>query len=237
MFKKTMKFEDLEGNEVEKTFYFNFNKKELAEMIEFGDLEGKMKTLSMPVEESGLTQQENTRMAYDIFQNWILDAYGQKSDDNLSFVKNEEIREYWKNHVAFVEMIWEFIEKPNLATEFIEACMPAKMVAAAKEELSTKHEGLQSSNLLDMVQEAERRQKDPTTRIEPGPEAAAEALGENKEVAQAAVAVKELQDQEKPKSELTPGDIQNMTDEEFAKLDVKGLSQPALISAFQRKSG
>jgi hypothetical protein len=236
MFKKTMTFEDLDGNEVTDTFYFNFNKKELAEMIEFGNLEEKMEKLSMPVEKSGLTQQENTKMAYDIFQDWILDSYGQKSADNLSFDKNETIRNYWRGHVAFVELIWEMIENPKLATEFIEACMPPKMVAAAKEEMKTKHEGLESTSLLDMVAEAERRQKDPATRIEPGPEAAREALGSNPEVEKAAVAVKEAQEAPKPKSEMTAEDVRALSDEDFANLDVKGLSQAALVAAFQRKS-
>lgn len=224
MFKKTMKFEDLDGNEVADTFYFNFNKKELAEMIEFGNLEEKMEKLSMPVEKSGLSQQENTRMAYDIFQDWILDAYGQKSADNLSFEKSPELRRYWQGHVAFVELIWEMIEKPQLATEFIENCMPPKMVAAAKEELKQKHKGLEATSLLDMVQEAERRQQDPETRIEPGPEAAREALGEP-------------QEKETPKGELTPEDIRAMDDVAFSKLDVQGLSREAMVAAFQRKSG
>lgn len=237
MFKKSMKFEDLDGNEVEKTFYFNFNKKELAELIEFGNLEEKIEKLSQPVEKSGLTQQENTKMAYDIFQDWILDAYGEKSEDNLSFDKSPERRRYWQHHVAFVELVWEMIETPQLALDFIEACMPPKMVAAAKEEMKAKHSGLESTNLLDMVQEAERRQKDPATRIEPGPEAAREALGSSPEMEKAAVAVKESQEQEKPKGELTPDDIRAMSDEDFTNLDVKGLAQPALVAAFQRKSG
>lgn len=169
MFKKTMTFDDLEGNEVTQTFYFNYNKKEVAELLEFKQLEEKLNVLTKPIEETGLTQQENNQQAYDIFQDLILDAYGEKGADNVTFVKNPQLREYFRNHVAFVELIFEFLAKPALAAEFIENCLPAKLVARAKEEMQAEAKGqLSSSTITEMVQEAAERQKDPATRIEPG---------------------------------------------------------------------
>lgn len=176
MFKKTMTFDDLEGNEVSQTFYFNYNKKEIAELLEFKQLEEKLRVLTLPIEESGLTEVENSQQAYDIFQDLILDAYGEKGADNVTFVKNEQLREYWKSHVAFVELIFEFLEKPQLAAEFIEKCLPAKLVARAKEEMEAQEKNrLSSSTITELVTEADQRQQDPATRIEPGLEAAQEA--------------------------------------------------------------
>lgn len=154
MFKKTMKFDDLDGNEVTQTFYFNYNKKEVAELIEFGHLldyplpegqtrlplEQQLTLLQTPIEESGLTQQENSQQAYSIFQDLILDAYGEKGPDNVTFVKNKQLRDYFKSHVAYVEIIFEFLEKPSLAAQFIENCLPAKFVEQAKKELESKKE-------------------------------------------------------------------------------------------------
>lgn len=225
MFKKTMTFDDLNENEVTQTFYFNYNKKEVAELLEFKQLEEKLKLLTTPVEESGLTQQENNQQAYDIFQDLILDAYGEKGDDNVTFIKNERTREYFKNHVAFVELIFEFLEKPNLAAQFIEQCLPAKLVARAKEEMQAQSQGkLSSSTLTEMVEEANRRQQDPATRIEPGLENAPEHIQER---------AKELELAPNPDTSIV---TDGLTDEEILAKKPQELTQPQLIRAFQLKN-
>lgn len=252
MFKKTMKFDDLDGNEVSQTFYFNYNKKEVAELLEFGaiqefakagethlPLEEKLARLSTPVEESGLSQTENNRQAYGIFQDLILDAYGVKGEDNVSFEKNDKNRNYFRSHVAFPEMIFEFLENPKLAAEFVESCLPPRMVEKAKAEMQKENSNkLTSANLSEMVDEAARRQKDPATRIEPGPEAAAAVLGENAEVAQAARSIAENSGGVKAKAQedMTEEDILGMDDLAFRKLDPRKFSQEQLMWAFKRKT-
>lgn len=237
MFKKTMKFDNLDGEEVTQTFYFNYNKKEIAELLEFERLEEKLKLLTTPVEESGLTQQENNQQAYDIFQDLILNAYGEKGADNVTFVKNERTKEYWKSHVAFVEMIFEFLENTALAAEFIEKCLPSKMVQKAKEEMAAEQgRKLSDETLSEMVEEAARRQEDPATRIEPGPEAAAAVLGENPGVAELAKDIADGGVPEIKTENLTPEDVLSMDPVAFSKLDERQLSKDALLAAFRRKS-
>jgi hypothetical protein len=272
MFKKTMKFDNLEGEEVQQTFYFNYNKKEIAELLEFGrilrfpgragvtylPLEEQMAKLSTPMEESGLSNRQNNEQAYEIFQNLLLDAYGVKGDDNVSFDKAPELRHYWSTHVAFPELIFEFLENPAEAAEFIEKCLPPRMVSKAKEEMQRENQGkLTSTGLKDMVEEAARRQQDPATRIEPGPEAAAEALGANAEVAQLAEHVKKEDitathvGQEPPEpvappvelvkgkafyDALTNEEILAMPEPDFKKLDPRMLNQSQLQAAFRRRA-
>lgn len=255
MFKKTMKFDDLEGKEVEGTFYFHYDKKEVAELMEFGyiskfrpddissrlPLEEQLKVLSTPVSESGLSQKENTQQAYDIFQDLILDAFGEKGSDNQTFVKNERTREYFASHVAFPELIFEMIDNPRLAGSFIENCLPPKYREEAKKELESQ--GYSGATLHDMVEEAERRQKDPATRIEPGIEAAREALGHQPEIEQAAGAIKDSPDiasyeppaKNRLASSLTAEDIEEMDANAFQRLDMKDLNKDALFAAFKRK--
>jgi hypothetical protein len=236
MFKKTMKFDNLEGEEVTQTFYFNYNKKEIAELLEFGRLEEKLALLSQPVEESGLTQQENNQQAYDIFQDLILDAYGEKGQDNVTFIKNEQTKAYWKSHVAFVEMIFEFLENPQLAAEFIEKCLPAKMVQKAKEEMAADQgRKVTPETLSEMVLEAQRRQEDPATRIEPGLDAAVEALQPGPEMVKAAQAIADDTTPEKKIEDLTEADILAMDEISFKKLDPKKLSNEQMQVAFRRK--
>ncbi len=250
MFKKSMTFDDLEGNEVTQVFYFNYNKMEIAELLEFGciqkyadpnrtytPLEKQLEILTLSPEETGLTEAENTRRAYEIFQDLILDAYGVKEADNVTFTKNAALREGWANHVAFVELIFEFIANPQLAATFIESCLPSKMVAAAKDQMQKDAQAgggarLSSETITEMVEEAARRQKDPATRIEPGLEAAKEALGieEDSPVLKLAESIAD------DEPELTPARIMSMSDEEFAKLDIKKLDKTLLMVAFQRKT-
>lgn len=242
MFKKTMTFDDLDGNAVTQTFYFNYNKKEIAELIEFGaiqkfadpnkeylPLEVALAKLSTPVEESGLSEVENNRQAYAIFENLILDAYGVKGADNVSFDKTPELRNYWSNHLAYVEMIFEFIGNADLASQFIEGCLPGKLVDAAKKEMLEENNGkVSGATLTEMVQEANRRQQDPATRIEPGLENAPEHIQAHAKVLEEPTKGKDLKD-------LTPEDIMAMDDIAFAKLDPKKLSPEQMLVAFQRK--
>lgn len=222
MFKKTMTFDDLEGNPTTQTFYFNYTKMEVAEMLELDQLEEKIQRLTVPIEESGLSQVDNARQAYETFQDLILKAYGEKGDDNVTFVKNERTREYFQSHSAFPELIFEFIENPELAGEFMEKCLPARLVAEAKKanpELDVKA----------LSAEAARRQQDPATRVEPG------LAGLPDEVR--TLSNDELAGAEKAKrtEDLTPDDVMEMSDVEFGKLETRRLSRAALIAAFQRK--
>ena len=219
MFKKTMKFDDLNGNETEATFYFNFTKKEAAELLEFGyltqfppaeaarrrPLEEQLERLKTPVSESGLSQAENNIQAYEIFQDLILDAYGEKGQDNVTFVKNERTREYLKSHVAFVEMIFEFLANPALGGEFVEQCLPPKLVVAAKAEMARLEND--NAQIASMVQEA-----DSEMPVESG-----EAPRKSSE-------------------DLTADDIREMDDVAFQKLSASKLSREAMLAAFERKN-
>lgn len=242
-----MKFDDLNENEVEQTFYFNFNKKEIAELLEFGrilrfsprpgvtylPLEEQLEKLSTTTEVSGLTNRQNNEQAYAIFENLLLDAYGVKGEDNVSFNKTDELRHYWSTHVAFPEMIFEFLQNPTLGGQFIENCLPKKMVAKAKAEMEAESKGqITGETLTEMVAEADRRQQDPATRIEPGLENAPEHIQEH------ARTLASGQDEAPYKSPetLTAQDIIEMDEVAFKKLDPQGLSRDAMMAAFRRKS-
>ena len=244
MFTKTMKFDDLDGNEVEQKFYFNYTKKEIAELLEFGrilrfpaipgreymPLDEMMKKLTTPVEESGLTQRQNNEQAYEIFESLLLDAYGVKGADNVSFDKTPELRHYWSTHVAFPELVFEFLGDTQLAAQFIEKCLPPRLVARAKEEMQAENEGkLSSSTISEMVEEADRRQKDPATRIEPGLKAAQEAG-----VAPVIQSDSDLVDGNA--SDVAGKLTEGKTDEELLVMSPQEMSKAQLMRAFQLKN-
>lgn len=236
MFTKTIEFEDLNGDTRRQTFHFNYSKKEIAELLEFGmvrdfaryrgkereriqPLEDQMARLTKPISESGLTQVENSQQAYDIFQELILGAYGVKSSDNTSFEKSPANWSYFENHVAFVEMIFEFLIDTSLINDFIEGCLPAKLVAEAKKDAGV-------TNISEMSAEAARRQEDPETRIEPGDYSHLDPSPEVVRLAEQTAASKQ---------ELTEEEILTMPQHEFEKLDPRKIPPHLLPVAFRRK--
>lgn len=218
MFTKLVQFEDLEGNTVQDTFYFNFNKLEVIEMMELDRLEEKMQRLSKTAEEKGVDDPENSREAYETFKDLILKAYGHKAPNGRDFHKKDpDTGRPYRNDLeaspALSEIIIEFMQNPDLGAQFVEKCLPPKMVAEVKAQQKTPEE------ITELVTEADRRQQDPETRIEPG------TLPAGVEPPQ-----------EKRQEDLTADDIRGMDDEAFAKLDPKRLNQDAMYAAFTRKS-
>lgn len=123
MIKKTIKYEDLEGNEVAEDFYFHLNKLEMVELdAKHGGLENITKNLS---------ETEDGLKVYNIFKDLLLSSYGKRSDDGRRFFKADPVtgaayRYDLEGSDALGEMILEMIEDPNKALELIKGLVPAK---------------------------------------------------------------------------------------------------------------
>jgi hypothetical protein len=165
MFTKTMEFDDLDGKTVQQTFYFNFTRLEITKMLAFDDLEGKIARLTTPAALKSLSEPENAKEAYGIFEELILNAYGRKTADNRGFEKNPALKQEWANHMAFPELIFEMLENTELAAEFMEKCLPKRMVDAAKAEMARNPS---AADIGQMVATAAERQADPATAMQPG---------------------------------------------------------------------
>lgn len=117
MLKRTIKFEDYDGNEIEKDFYFNLNKAELLKM-QMSAKGGMDKYLNRIIEET------DTKKIYEMFEDIILMSIGKKSDDGIAFIKNDEIRESFKQSEAFSELVMELISDSEKAAAFINGIVP-----------------------------------------------------------------------------------------------------------------
>lgn len=215
MLKKSITYEDLNGNEVTDTFRFNFTKLELLETDLM--LEGLEDTVKR------LTETKDSQQAYTLFKDIILSAYGEVSSDGKYFMKEDDdgrpLRRRFASSPACSEMILEFLQDPEAGAKFIEACLPAKLVAEVKAaKASSDLQKIKSEEqIAELVKEAAARQDDPETRIEPGtvPESA-KGFGDYS------------------KSELLA-----MSNEEFRKLvpsNPKDMTQDQLLIAFERKN-
>lgn len=126
MFQKAITYEDYNGNKKTKNFYFNLTRSEIAKMHLMTD--GGLDQMIKKMIESG-----SNKEIFTYFENFVLSCYGEKSADGEEFIKNDEIREKFRNHPAYDVLFMEFIEGGDKAmSDFINAVVPRDMQDAMK---------------------------------------------------------------------------------------------------------
>ena len=123
MITKTITYTDLNGKKRIEDFNFHLNKPELLE-LEASYEEGWNAHLQRVV---------NTNNNAEIFRtmkDFILRAFGIKSDDGRRFMKGDEIRRSFEESPAYEILLMELTLGPNAtknATDFINGVIPADM--------------------------------------------------------------------------------------------------------------
>lgn len=127
MLKKTIKYKDFNGNEVEEDFYFNLNKAELAELELSirGGLESHLRAI---------IASEDGKALIDTFKMILKAAYGQRSEDGRHFLKSKEMGERFIHSAAYPELFMELITNASAAAEFIKGIIPEDMLVGVKTE-------------------------------------------------------------------------------------------------------
>lgn len=118
MIKKTITFNDYNGQKHTKDFMFNLNKIELTSLAlgnEDGDLEAYIKRI--------IDSKDNIKLM-NLFQKIILMSYGVKSEDGLRFIKSEELSEQFSQTEAYVELYVELCTNETAAANFIKGIVP-----------------------------------------------------------------------------------------------------------------
>ena len=138
MIKKTLRFEDLDGNPVEKEYYFHLTKAELAEM-QLSTADGLAENLR------AIVATKDGALIMATFKKLILDTVGVRSEDGLSFVKTPEIRQAFEFSEAYSALFMEMVTTPNFALEFIKGVMPKDLLSKA--DLSELEEKAKEINL------------------------------------------------------------------------------------------
>lgn len=115
------------ADDVERTedFYFRISRSEAIEMESSvnGGLSEKLKTIAAA---------KNASEIVSIVREFILKAYGVKSDDGRGFVKSPELSKAFYETEAYDIMFMEFIENPDKFADFVNAVLPKHDNAAAK---------------------------------------------------------------------------------------------------------
>lgn len=151
MIKKTITYEDFDGNERTEDFYFNLSKAEVTEMemMEEGGMVKKLQTL--------IDSQDSKRLI-ETFKDIILKAYGEKSLDGRKFMKSPEITQDFQSTQAYSELFMELAFDAKAAAAFINGVIPDVEGAKPVKGNETKEELQQ--RLRELEEEGRRKKQE-----------------------------------------------------------------------------
>lgn len=124
MLKKTITYEDFNGETVSEDFFFHLNKAELVE-LELSHQGG----LSVALQR--IIDAEDGKAIIAEFKNIILGSYGKKSMDGKRFIKNQQLREEFESSEAYSTLFMELVTDTDAAIEFINGVIPVGMAEEA----------------------------------------------------------------------------------------------------------
>jgi len=125
MLKRTINYEDFNGNPQSEIFYFNLSKPELVEleMNHEGGFGAFMQRIIDAKDPKVLIQE---------FKKIVLLAYGQKSDDGKRFDKSDQMTHEFTQTAAYNALFMELATDDKAAAAFIEGIMPNDLLAAVQ---------------------------------------------------------------------------------------------------------
>lgn len=113
MYKKTVVYENYNGEEVTEILYFHLSELEMTR-INFkngGDVSKRIEYLIAT---------KNMDAMIQLMEEIVLAAYGIKSEDGTRFLKSAETREAFSNSLAYSELFMELLQNPGAVQEFTE---------------------------------------------------------------------------------------------------------------------
>lgn len=142
MLKKTITYQDLDGNPITEDFWFHLSMAEVSKM-ELGTEGGFAEKLQ------ALIKAANGKEIIEQFEAIILGAYGERSADNKSFIKNPQVREAFSQTDAYSVLFMELVADPGAATEFVKGILPREFEAAVAKMNADANAPVQSNVFQD----------------------------------------------------------------------------------------
>lgn len=130
MLKKTITYEDYDGNTRTEDFFFNLSN---AEIVDWLTTTGGY-TLDKVMEK--LIKTENSKDIMDIFKDLIYRSYGEKSLDGRRFIKSKEVKDNFIETEAFSVLYMELIGDAKKAAEFFNGIIPKDLAKEINELMS-----------------------------------------------------------------------------------------------------
>lgn len=127
MYKKLVKYTDLNGIEREEEILFYLSKTDITKLnVKYdGGLQEKFQKIMNKL---------NVKELIEVVDDIIVSAYGEKSEDGTKFYKTEKIRNDFTSSVAYDEIFQELISDPDKLSDFITKILPQDVQEKVKEE-------------------------------------------------------------------------------------------------------
>lgn len=127
MFKKTIKFENFLGEEVERDFYFHLSKTELLAMANDGDdFQKRIERIQVTKDVAGIVNE---------FRALVKLSVGIRSEDGERFIKDKQAQSMLLDSPAFDELLFGLVTEPNAAVDFVKQLIPEKLQKQLEEEM------------------------------------------------------------------------------------------------------
>lgn len=125
MIKKTITYEDFNGNERTEDFYFHLTKAEIMEMETgvTGGLSGMIRRI--------MATQDVPKIV-EVFKELVIKAYGEKSADGRRFIKTKEVKDAFVETEAYSQIFMELSTNATAASAFVNGIVPADTAAEAQ---------------------------------------------------------------------------------------------------------
>lgn len=117
MVKKTVTYDDFNGQSRTEDFYFNFTEAELTEM-ELSLNGGLSQLLKKIIEEN------DQKQLIEYFKKLVIGSYGVRSLDGRFFDKTDEIRHQFECSAAYSKIFMELATDADAASEFVNGIIP-----------------------------------------------------------------------------------------------------------------
>lgn len=144
MLKKTISYEDFDGNKRTEDFYFNLTQAELAEM-EMMASGGLDKLIAR------IISAKDPAVTLSMFKDIIKKSYGVKSPDGKRMDKSEEAFREFAETEAYSVLFMELATDANAAAEFCKGIMPKGVSADIKNMDMDKLSNSSPSQIIDML--------------------------------------------------------------------------------------
>ena len=125
MLKKTINYQDYNGDNRSEDFYFNLSTAEIAEM----ELSTKGGLADMI---DRIVKAKDTPTIIKLFKEILLKAYGEKSPDGRRFVKSDEISTAFSQTEAYSQIFMRLATDEEYAVKFINAIVPKESATEAE---------------------------------------------------------------------------------------------------------
>lgn len=122
MLKKTITYEDYNGNERTEDFYFNLTKAEVMEMEM--SVNGGLSEMIQKIVET-----KDAPAIIKTFKELILKSYGEKSLDGKQFIKSNELSKAFSHTEAYSQLFMELATDAEAGAKFINGIIPSNVKA------------------------------------------------------------------------------------------------------------